>query len=92
MVEIPIWFLITLLFTAFGTGAGIGYKISTPNISQDKSHCNTFASFPENTKWSRSLEIGRTYRNGKCVSVSCPVFTQESSECLFLKGKCKLIS
>jgi len=88
---IPTWIFYSSLFASFSVGVGIGYKVQSPTISQDKTKCNKLASFPQST-WVRSLEIGRTYRNGKCVSVSCPYFTQERYSCDLDSTKCKLIS
>ncbi len=91
MIELPIWIFISSLIGAFGVGIGVGYKVQAPTISQDKTHCNTFAA-SDKTGWRGSMEMGRIYRNGKCVSVSCPFFTQKGCLCELVNSKCKLIS
>ena len=92
MIEMPVYYLLGIILTAFGVGVGVGYKVGNPTITQDTTHCHEIATNPKNDGWNKSLQIGRTYRNGKCVNVSCPYYHASDHYCSLIEKKCVLIS
>ena len=92
MVEVTFYQAVASLMSAFGLGLAFGYKL-TPVITQDKAMCNELATNPKNNgKWKKTLQIGRIFKNGKCVNVSCPYFNAQTLKCHLTDSKCLFIA
>ena len=91
MIELPAYYLFGIVLTAFGAGVGLGYKVGNPTITQDTTQCEELATHPDNTHWKKSLPIGRTYRNGRCVNVSCPYYEANEHYCSLIEERCVFI-
>lgn len=83
---IETWHLAASVIASFGAGVGIGYKVQHPNITQDETFCDVLAR--SNSDWNKSIKLGRTFKNRKCVSVSCPVHTESTHICSITNKKC----
>jgi len=90
MIEIPFYYLFGIILASFSVGVGVGYKVGNPTISQDQTRCNDLARHPDNM-WKKDMLLGRTFRNGKCVNVSCPYYHASDKFCSLIKRKCSLI-
>jgi len=94
-MEIPIYFFVMIIIAVFSLGYTIGHQIGVKSspapdvITKSETMCSIFAE--KTKKWRADLKIERIFKNGECVSVSCPEFDQKTKLCNFTQEKCVFI-
>ena len=91
VVEVPIYFLFMISIASISIGIGVGYRLaSPPTVTKSNTYCDFFAN-DNSHQWNKSLAMERTFTNGKCTSISCPVFDDKTKHCSIINARCKYL-
>ena len=76
---------------SLSVGIGVGYKLaSPPTVTKSNTFCDAFANNDSHT-WNKDILMERTFTNGVCTSISCPMFDDNTKHCSIINARCKYL-